>query len=230
MDSEKADLKLELLGATKAPLLIIDNGSSQLDKIKKTAINSDFCVDQANNYPGIRAPIDRETVIAYIKPLLPFLYKVFKIPEQLTPHPIDNYYSLITTDEQDLTPSQTIPHFDTNNRYYIAMIHYLNDGDFGGTGFFKHKATGYEFVDQARRKPFLRSVERYLTDNINKPMQYCNARHPAFELHHSAEYKANRMLIFQGFMLHSTLVNTQRGICSSPQKGRLTANLFIDFH
>ena len=76
-------------------------------------------------------------------------YKVFNIKHSLAPHPKDNTFSLITTPAQQLSAIQTLPHFDTNSPNLIAIIHYLGEGEHGGTGFFRHKKTEFETINTA---------------------------------------------------------------------------------
>ncbi len=230
MSTDKADLSIDFLGLTKAPLLTIDGGSSIIAELREYAVlKSDFALDQVTSYPGVRAALPRQYVITSIKSLLPYIYKIFKIPSHLNPYPKDNNYSLVSKRGDELTPIQTVPHFDTNNPYSISIIHYLNDGDFGGTGFFRHKPTNYEYIDVARRSSYLKSIESYLRNNISAVPAYCDESHPEFEMYQSIDYKPDRMVIFQGYMLHSGLVCGDRDISSSPEYGRLTANMFIEF-
>lgn len=227
----RAKISLEHLGKTRAPLVVIENGTSALDKLRDLAINSaEFTPDNLTMYPGLRAPLPKEWVIDYLKPLLPYLYKIFKIPQNLNPSPRYSYFSVVTLDESELKPVQTLPHFDTNNPFLISIIHYLNKGTYGGTGFFRHKKTQFEYVNHSRREEYLKSVESYLLDNIHISPSYCNEFHPEYEMYNSIDYAEDKMIIFQGYMLHSALINTATDICDSPETGRLTANLFIEFN
>lgn len=226
---KKAAIQIDRLGYSQAPVIVIDGGSSAIEVIRQFAQNSSFDNDGANNYPGVRAAIPKDMVIAYVKPLLPYLYRVFKIPTHLKPQPLDNYFSLITRKNGELNYAQTIPHFDTNNSYQIAMVHYLNEGVFGGTSFYKHVPTGWEYIDQQRRSDYLNSVNGYINSHANYPLSYCTADHPLFDCYKTIEYRENRLIVFNGFMLHSTAVNVDTDIEASPLTGRLTANLFIRF-
>ena len=41
----------------------------------------------------------------------------------------------------------------------LAFIHYLFKSDLGGTAFYRHRATGYEYIDEARRPGIRRIVD-----------------------------------------------------------------------
>lgn len=229
MSKEEGRVQLETLGETKAPLLLIEGEEKSTEELRRYAVHdADFSSDGVSMYPGIRAPLPRGYVIACVKSLLPYLRKVYRIPAELKPHPMDNYYSLVTAEEHELEPVQTVPHFDTNNPYFIAIIHYLNEGGFGGTGFFRHRKTGFEYVTAQRRDEYLASVKTFVSSDFSPPA-YVTEAHPEFELYKKIDYQRNRMAIYQGCMLHSGLINPKTDISSDPATGRLTANIFIDF-
>ena len=50
-----------------------------------------------------------------------------------------------------------------------------------------------------------------------------------YEIIDEFEYRTNRLVIYPGNLLHSGLVRPDRDINPDPSRGRLTANLFIDF-
>jgi len=59
--------------------------------------------------------------------------------------------------------------------------------------------------------------------------QYITSSTDHYELIDEIEYAANRMVIYPGNLLHSGLISPERDINPDPSRGRLTANLFIDF-
>ena len=56
--------------------------------------------------------------------------------------------SLVTTPPEKLTYLQRIPHIDSVASKELAFIHYLFKADLGGTAFYRHRKTGFEYVDQ----------------------------------------------------------------------------------
>lgn len=223
-------LHYERIGEEKTPIIIIDdylNDPQILVTLAKQQTN--FKTDDHTQYPGLRTPLPKHCVVDYLKPLMQGFYKVFNIKNSLAPHPKDNTFSLITTPAEQLCAIQTLPHFDTNSPNLIAIIHYLGEGDHGGTGFFRHKKTGFETISTARRHAYLNHVEEFLNQHPNK-RTYCSAKHSEFECYKQIPYKKNRLIIFPGYLLHSSLVNTQTDISVCPQTGRLTANMFVQFN
>lgn len=54
------------------------------------------------------------------------------------------FLALATETPENLEPVQKVPHHDSPDPFRIAMVHYLCRDMPGGTGFFRHKATGFE--------------------------------------------------------------------------------------
>jgi hypothetical protein len=50
-----------------------------------------------------------------------------------------------------------------------------------------------------------------------------------FTLYHAVDYRANRLVIYPGSLLHSGLIDPAHDIDDDPETGRLTANIFVDF-
>src|SRR5215510_5790806 len=72
------------------------------------------------------------------------------------------FFALATLGAADAQPIQKIPHRDSPDPNRLAMVHYLCRGNFGGTGFFRHRATGYESVDASRQLIYESTAKREL--------------------------------------------------------------------
>lgn len=113
--------------------------------------------------------------------------------------------------------------------YYMAVIHYLSIGNHGGTGFFKDRHTGFEKVTAERLSQYKSSLlAQSETHGTPKP-GYVTASSDHYELMYEIQYKPNRMVIYPGCLLHSGLINPETDISDDPRRGRLTANIFLNF-
>jgi hypothetical protein len=232
--------RIEILGEGLLPLIVIDDYIEDVNGLTQyIAQQAKFSADGHTQYPGIRSPMIKDIVLAYLKPLMQPIYKIYGFPATQTPSPCDNYFSLITTAANDLADIQTIPHFDTYQPNLIAVIHYLNDKPHGGIGFFKHKRTGYEFINELRKPEYdqvvndinLSAASRINGSSINGSSikGYCSVNHREFECYKTLNYKPNRLIVFPGMLLHSSLVDVTTDIDPNPKTGRLTANMFVKF-
>ncbi len=216
---------VEYIGNSRMPIVIIDDYMEDIALVRDVIIaGAYFTQDKHTQYPGIRSAMSKADVVSYLKPLMQPLYSVFDLPRELTPSPRDNNYSLLTTQETDLSLIQTIPHFDTYQPNLIACIHYLSKYQHGGTAFYRHRSSGYEFINEGRLPEYQATV------NTISHSGYCGEHHPDFECYKVIPYQENRLIIFPGQLLHSSLVIPESDINTNPMTGRLTANLFIKFN
>lgn len=222
--------QVKYIGGNKTPIVVIDDYIENLnDLTKQVSVNGGFKPDEITNYPGIRSAMPKPIVIDYLQPVMLGLYKVFNLPETLSPFPKDNYFSLITANPGEISALQSLPHFDTPNPNLLAVIHYIGDGEHGGTGFFSHKKSGLERIDYENKEYFYECAQAHFNTIDTTNFSYCEEEHAEFSCYETIDYKPNRLIIFPGQLLHSTLVNLDKDIDGNPITGRLTANMFIEF-
>ncbi len=215
------------IGHQRTPVLIIDNYFDSLTSVLSLAqYTARFTPDEATYYPGVRSKLPKEYVLASLKPLMKGLYNIFNIAPELTPAPVDNYFSLITKQPNQLLSQQTLPHFDTNDPNSLAVVHYLNTTEHGGTGFYRHTRSGIERVTKSNEQAYGTEVTRILASSDTR--QYCTTAHQAYTCIHEIPYKQNRLLLYPGNTLHSALI-MDKDINVDQITGRLTANTFIKF-
>jgi len=97
------------------------------------------------------------------------------------------------------------------------------------TGFYRHRPTGFETVTEDRLARYIEAGDAFLAANGDPPQQYFGVGDQQFELYDQVDYKANRLVLYPGYLLHSGLVNPARDINSDPATGRLTSNVFVEF-
>ena len=228
--NRQAIFSIEYIGQDKTPVIIVDNYAENFDEIADEIVkHSEFKPEEVSYYPGKRSAIPKPIVVGYLKPLMEVFYRVYKFPDLLKPNPIDNYFSLITTQPEELSAMQSWPHFDTPNPKFIAIIHYINKNEHGGTAFFKHNKSGLDRIDHQSMEIYLKHADNYFNSLNTNTFQYCDEQHSEFTCYKKIAYKPNRLIIFPGQLLHSTLVNVATDINGDPATGRLTANFFVEF-
>jgi len=221
--------QLLYVGQAQTPVLIIDDLLVDLQAVLAEAASADFQADAHSFYPGVRALLPRPYVIAVLDAVYQLIYQVYQVPPERRLKPQDIYYSLITTAEQDLKPLQCLPHFDSTDPYYFALLHYLSPEPHGGTGLFRHRPTGFEKITAATQAGYFHAAEQHLARHGASRQGYCVETNDHFELYQKLEYRQNRLVIYPGNLLHSSLVNPVTDITASISEGRLTANIFINF-
>ena len=210
------------VGRERVPVLIVDDLLSDAEAVAEAACRLTYGPPARAGYPGVNADIDRDFAAALLTQLRPPLQQVFGVPVA-APLACDGYFGLVCTPEHDLSPRQGVPHVDTTQPHSLAILYYLCQPEFGGTGFFRHRATGVETVTEDRRADFEAALAVELE---GRRPAYPRADDPAFEVIGQAEAKFNRMLVYPGNLLHSGLVVPEH-VSADPAKGRLTANVFV---
>ena len=219
---------IKRVGKEGTPVIIIDDFVTDTAEILAHARQQSFTKDKSY-YPGVRATLPKEYIVSILKNVCKGIQKIYKLPTHLKIKVAPSYFSLISTPETDLELLQCIPHFDTPEPYYFAVLHYLSDGEHGGTGLFRHKITGFERIFEPKVAPYLTSTEDYINTHRKPDKKYPTSSTDIFELYEEIAYKPNRLVIYPGNLLHSTIVNVFNDIDDNPRTGRLTANIFIDF-
>ena len=228
--NRQASPQVRLVGTEQTPVLTIDDFATDSDALIEHACRSaDFRADPTSAYPGIRAALTRAHVVLMLRTLYPLLERIYSIPGNLSVHPVNAVYSLVTTPESKLRLLQRLPHFDSVKRSYFAITHFLGKGEFGGTGLYRHRPTGYETITEDRLDTYIKAGDDFLAEHGDPPQHYFGAGDMHYELFHSISYRANRLVVYPGTVLHSGLIDPERDINADPRTGRLTTNIFVNF-
>ena len=221
------DFQLQRLkiGREKAPLVVIDNVVSDPDHLVNVAASKQFG-EVASYYPGIRAKVS----LSYQQFILEQLRGVFAEEFAFESGAVRFtacHYSLVTTPPEQLTYLQRIPHVDSVASKELAFVHYLFKADFGGTAFYRHRKTGFEYIDQDRKAEYLRCLEEEKSGPHSPPAEYINGDTPLYELLGTQQGLFNRLVIYRRNSLHSGALSPKFVADPDPRTGRLSINGFL---
>lgn len=214
------------IGREQAPLLVIDQFVAGAEDLVALARQREFRpVPRA--FPGIRAiaPPDYQKLL--IKDLGERLIKYFAL-DALTLRLSMCHYSLVTLRPNELSPIQRVPHVDSLQHSGLATIHYLFQGNFGGTAFYRHRETGFEFVDESREAEYVRTLKTELAGPDAPGPAYIDGDTALFERISAQPAAWNRMLVYKRNSLHSGSIPPDFVPQADVASGRLSINSFID--
>lgn len=217
------------VGKEQTPVFILDNF---LENLTPTLLQD---LEQLNfehaptYYPGIRAKLPDQYILAVTRALVPLLHQIYSIPADHQVEFFDSYYSLVTKAPSDLSVEQQVPHFDGTEQYRFALLHYLSPHRHGGTAFYRHNDTQTERVYEDNVEQFLSSVSSHFEQHGGPVGEYIADTNSQFTKIGEIPFTQNRMAIYPGNLLHSGVINPATDIDTSPVTGRLTANVFINF-
>ena len=176
-------------------------------------------------YPGVRAALPEDVSSAWLEALSPELDDVFTAPPK--GWQIEAWFSIVTTPPTDLIPMQCFPHVDGTDPDQIAMMLYLHETPHGGTGFFRHRSTGFESLTDENFPTYRAALEEDVRRTGLPARAYTTDGAPHFERFHASEGRFNSAVFYRGNLLHSGIIQPDAELSPDPRKGRLTINAFF---
>ena len=212
-----------LIGREGRKLISVDDFAPDPDALRAAAAAAVFEPGR-HHYPGIRAPLPP----AYLADQLPVVAAALGEAwgRAVRVDVIDASFSIVTVRPAALTVRQRLPHADAFEGGRVALIHYLSRGA-GGTAFFRHRATGFESIDEHRAPIYQSQLEAELRHGGPPPARYVGADDLLFERHTLAEARYNRAYLYPSALLHSGAIPRAAALSSDPAAGRLTVTAFL---
>lgn len=215
---------LRRIGESRSPLVVVDDFSGDAAAAVTTAAAlAPFPGARGSLYPGLRRVIVDADADAsdYVQRTLeaaaPFIAGAFDVDRFEL---IEASFSMVTARADRLAPAQRAPHFDSTDPDYLAVLHYLSDT--AGTAFYRQRATGIEVVDETNKAAFIGAAQRGAAAE-----GYIRASNASFEQIGAVEGSRDRLIIYQGCLLHSGIIPPDMTFSADPRHGRLTANFFV---
>lgn len=225
--------QLLLFGETQSPVVVIDDFSGDVESVARAAdALAPFPAIDVNYYPGVRRLITRADADAdaYVertcRDSAQFIAGAFDV---------DNFtfaeasFSIVTLQPDQLGAVQRAPHFDSADQKYYALLHYLRVPPGTGTAFYRQRSTGIERVTDRNISQFVMASERDAA-MLPKDSGYIHGSNDFYEQIGIVEAVPDRMVIYQGSLLHSGVIPPNMPLSSDPREGRLTANIFVRGH
>lgn len=218
------------VGQSQTPVIVVDEFIGDAERVALLAERlAPFPPVTTGYYPGLRrfiGPEDRDAW-AYVahacQQASPFIGGVFDFSGF---HLVEASFSMVTADPATLGPAQRAPHFDSPDQKYVAVLHYLRVPSGTGTAFYRHRATGIERVTDANIDRFVRAAKADAA-RLAPDSGYIQGSDDYYEQIGAIEAVADRLVIYQGSMLHSGIIPPDMPLSGDPGLGRLTANIFV---
>lgn len=220
------DFKIDFqrIGNEEQPLLVIDDLLLNPDELVEFAATSQWFEPKETYYPGLNAKLP-PSYYKIIDGLRGQISNYFNIEKKQKLN-ISGFLGLTTLAFEYFDPWQKIPHYDRAEFDHLAMVHYLNKNQTGGTGFFRHIPTGFESISPNRSGEYLELTTQWIKQFGNQLVDYAGINTPNYELFHKVSFKYNRIVIYPSYVLHCALYDATNH-SSDVRNGRLTANNFI---
>jgi uncharacterized protein DUF6445 len=224
---ERCQIESVRVGDQGLPVLVIDNFLSNADiLVDYAALRCAFESVSDTFYPGVRAPMPPIYCFALRAFLGDAIGKAFGLAAGGVTGEL-SHFSLVTTLPGNLSVPQRMPHFDSTNPKQLAVLHYLCGPEHGGTSFYRHRRTRFEFIDDTRSQVYGSAVKEDLVALGSLPPKYICGDDPMFERIGCFAAAFNRVLVYRSIDLHSADIRPGYHFDANPRSGRLTANTFF---
>lgn len=229
------NLSIKLLNSAHAiqKIIVVENFLANPQALMDFAVTNNFepypRATSGKGYPGVRLTPPNEYSLAITEFIKPLIQREFGIAANVEMRKSECAISLMTLKPEELSPAQCVPHFDTSNINQFAIILYLCDQIHGGTAFYRHNATGFEFITPSTSDQYFDNL--FAEQKIRPPARkYFTDSDSQFTKLGILPANFNRMVIYRSCTLHSPyLTNIEHSINSDPRTGRLTVNTFVAF-
>lgn len=217
-------IRIERIGSEQQPVIVIDDFVNRPERLRAAAEASNYQV-MGRHYPGLRAEVAANDVAAFLTPIQGLIAETFGFggPSRL----ISAGYSIVTTRPADLTPIQRLPHFDGLESERVALLHYLNGPELGGTAFYRHRSTGFETISADRHTAYDAALHREVAQHGLPDPAYISGDTMLYERIARFEARPNRALIYRGHLLHCADLPDGLDFTPDPKTARLTVNTFL---
>lgn len=221
--------ELRRVGNSQSHVVVIDEFSGELGRILDIAATLAPYPPHTNYYPGLRRVITRadgqadEYVEETCRRAGQFIAGAFDIDRFEL---LEASFSMVTRAPAELSPPQRAPHFDTTDQKHLALLHYLRVPPNSGTAFYRQRATGIERVTEDNLEQFVRAAKA-AASRLPPEAGYIRGSDDHYEQIGAVEAAPDRLVIYQGSLLHSGIIPPGMSFSADPREGRLTANLFV---
>ena len=202
---------IKWLGKREVPLFCIDDVFVDPDKVREFAFQKEFPTSQAY-YPGRHQPLT--SAIPGIGEFCRFIAGLLSqaTGKKVAPEAIASDFSIVTTPEQKLLGLQGQPHIDGTP---MLGVIYLNDGDYGGTVFFRNRTTGSMRVLTPEEKKHYAEITQQ-RHQAARQTKYIVDFDSDWEKVDVVDGIKNRLVIWPGNVFHSVEVKVP------PEKGAIS--------
>lgn len=216
------DVTRRRVGIEEEPLVVVDGFATDPCGIRAMAMAARY--DRASHhYPGVRGVLPD----TYLRDQMPVIARAlgrdFGTVRRL--RVVDAQFSIVTLAPGALEIRQRLPHVDAYGRDRIALVHFLSPTHRDGTAFFRHRATGFETIDEHRAPAFFDHLHAEVT--ATPPEGYVTDDTALFERTAIVEARYNRALLYRSYVLHSGAIAPDAILSPDPATGRLTVTAFL---
>ncbi|WP_375291610.1 DUF6445 family protein [Qipengyuania sp.] len=213
---------VERFGREREPVVVIDGFSGGIDALEAEGRRADYA--EQRMYPGLRAPADPAYLETRLDFLIQILAEVFAI-EQAIVQTCD--FSIVSRTPDALMAPQRIPHYDHTSPAVVALLHYTQGPETGGTAFFRQRRTGFETVTPNRLEIYKAARMADAAEHGPPPAGYIGGETECYDRIGAVEARRDRAVLYRARTLHSGIIPQAPDPARARSCGRMTINSFL---
>ncbi|MDU0352743.1 DUF6445 family protein [Paraglaciecola aquimarina] len=227
MLSTKLSHEVRHIGLEQQPILIIDDFVRDAKSLIDYAMTRQDVAPATGHYPGLRSQAPQLYQTCLVSSITELLHSTFSLDSDQLKQ-ADSYFSVVATPVRELSVIQQLAHFDQPKEHELAVIHYLCNESHGGTSFYRHRSSGYEYINQSRHQAYLTQLEQEVSHRgASHQAKYLHGDDEIFERIFSVPAKFNRAVIYRCSSLHSGDIPSDYQFDMNPYTGRFTIASFV---
>jgi len=226
--NDKPAVEVVRVGREQQPVIVVDGLLRNPESVVQLAVERLRFAPAKSFYPGTNAAAPNEYAAAIMRAVAPMVHETFGFNVQ-TPARGQSFFGIVTIPPAKMRVQNRRPHTDATNPLQLAVLHYLCDESHGGTAFFRHRATGYESVDDQQLNEVRKMIEADTQSQAGLPPPVTLGDDRLFERTAAIDARFNRALIYRSRIWHSQNLSPTANFSPDPRVGRLTANTFITY-
>jgi hypothetical protein len=219
--------ELRRVGNSQSPVVVVDDFTGDAERLARAAdALAPFPRETDSYYPGVRRMIDESEPQAFdlvaqcCRDAAQFIAGAFDLDSFTL---LRASFSMVTVDPSQLTAQQRAPHFDSTEPKYLALLLYLRVPEGTGTAFYRQRSTGLEVVTDDNVDSFFAGARGSAPPGSG----YILGSNDFYEQIGAVEAVPDRLVIYQGSLLHSGIIPPDMILSPDPRAGRLTCNIFV---
>ena len=216
------------VGECPIAVTVADNVLLRPQQLAEFGLGLKFVEDDSNLYPGVRARVPAEFSRPFHAWLTRTLHCAGVLEESSNIHDDASFFSIVNKNRANLLPLQRIPHYDSTDPRVFAAVIYLFDRANSGTSFYRHRATGYEKINDDNEHNYKTALNHNMKHLGPPAREYTNGSNVLFERIHSVDSAFNRIVIYSGNVLHAADIDGSLFDSKENSQWRLTVSSLIN--
>jgi hypothetical protein len=216
------------VGTCPIAVTVADNVLLRPQRLAEFGLGQRFVEDDSNLYPGVRARLPAEFSRPFHAWLTRTLHCTGVLEESCHIYDDASFFSIVNKSRANLLPLQRIPHYDSTDPRVFAAVIYLFDRANSGTSFYRHRATGYEKINDDNKDNYKTALNRNMKTFGPPAREYTNGSNVLFERTHSVDSAFNRIVIYSGNVLHAADIDGSLFDSKENDRWRLTVSSLIN--